>query len=282
MSRNRNKRRWIVLAAAAVLLVALAFAAFDTRLAVRTYTIDAEDMDVDIRIALLTDLHSCYYGAGQMDLLEELIRQDPHIVLLGGDIFDDELPDDNTASLLRNISRTFRRCYYVSGNHEYWAGKEAFNEKMAILEQCGIPVLSGEARGLEIQGKYIAICGVADPEARLLDEDFSYEAQLDAMDDAFKYCDYTMLLAHRPEYFDTYAEYGFDLVFSGHAHGGQWRIPGILNGLCAPNQGFFPKYAGGKYEKDGTTMIVSRGLARESTRVPRIFNRPELVIVDLI
>ena len=78
-----------------------------------------------------------------------------------------------------------------------------------------------------------------------------------------------------------YQKYDFDLVLSGHAHGGQWRIPGILNGLYVPNQGLFPKYAGGRYDYEGGTMIVSRGLARESTPIPRIFNRPEVVIVDV-
>lgn len=90
-----------------------------------------------------------------------------------------------------------------------------------------------------------------------------------------------MLLSHRPELFETYQKYGFDLVLSGHAHGGQWRIPGVLNGLFAPDQGLFPEYAGGRYDYAEGTMIVSRGLARESTPVPRIFNRPEVVIVDI-
>ena len=93
---------------------------------------------------------------------------------------------------------------------------------------------------------------------------------------------YNIILSHRPDYFDTYTAQDYDLALCGHAHGGQWRIPGILNGLYAPNQGLFPKYAGGLYEEDGTTMIVSRGLARESTRIPRLYNRPELVIIDLV
>ena len=93
---------------------------------------------------------------------------------------------------------------------------------------------------------------------------------------------FSVLLAHRPERIEDYLQYPFDLIVSGHAHGGQWRIPGILNGLLAPNQGFFPPYAGGQYDFADTTLIVSRGLARESTRIPRIFNRPELVVIDLV
>ena len=94
---------------------------------------------------------------------------------------------------------------------------------------------------------------------------------------------FSILLTHRPERVEDYTGRGFDLVLAGHAHGGQWRLPGLINGLIAPNQGLFPRYAGGRYALDGdTTMIVSRGLARESTRIPRLFNRPELVVVDIL
>ncbi|MBP5669242.1 MAG: metallophosphoesterase [Lachnospiraceae bacterium] len=93
---------------------------------------------------------------------------------------------------------------------------------------------------------------------------------------------YTVLLSHRPESFEAYVNKGVDLALAGHAHGGQWRIPFLINGMFAPDQGLFPKYAGGRYEKYGTTMIVSRGLARESTILPRFCNPPELVIIDLV
>ena len=87
--------------------------------------------------------------------------------------------------------------------------------------------------------------------------------------------------AQRCESLGDYAALGFDLVLCGHAHGGQWRIPGLVNGVYAPNQGILPPYAGGRYDAGGTTMIVSRGLARETTAVPRIWNRPELVVAEL-
>lgn len=93
--------------------------------------------------------------------------------------------------------------------------------------------------------------------------------------------DFTVLLAHRPELLAKYAQFPLDLVVSGHAHGGQVRIPGVLNGLYAPNQGWFPKLAGGAYAQGGTTLIVSRGLAVR-TRLPRIFNRPEVVLVRCV
>ena len=106
-------------------------------------------------------------------------------------------------------------------------------------------------------------------------------SELSALSQQIEPYKFVILLTHRPELFDLYCRYGFDLVLAGHAHGGQWRIPGLLNGLYAPNQGFFPPLAGGRYERDGTVMIVSRGLARESTRIPRFYNPPELVMIDL-
>ena len=108
-----------------------------------------------------------------------------------------------------------------------------------------------------------------------------YSNRLSTVNASVQNDNYTILLSHRPEFFELYTKYDFDLVLCGHAHGGQWRIPGILNGLYAPHQGIFPKYAGGRYDSEDMTMIVSRGLARETTRVPRIFNRPELVVIDL-
>lgn len=280
MRRKNEKRRRRIIWAVVVLALVLAAAALDPRMAVRRYEIDAAGLDGNVRIALVTDLHACDYGEGQQRLIDAVRAQEADIVLLGGDIFDDVAADANAEEFIAGIAGEYPICY-VSGNHEYWSGAAHFAEKMAILEKHGVRVLSGECEAFPFGGGVLNICGVDDPDRALLDNGFSFEAQLEAAQAAAGNGGYTLLLSHRPEYFDTYAEYGFDLVLCGHAHGGQWRIPGILNGLYAPNQGFFPEYAGGEYEKDGTTMIVSRGLARETTRVPRIFNRPELVVVDI-
>jgi predicted MPP superfamily phosphohydrolase len=140
----------------------------------------------------------------------------------------------------------------------------------------GGTVLNASSATMTINDQIINFCGIPDPYAHISTKTALQRAAVAIEPEAF-----TVLLAHRPELIDLYAEYGFDLVVSGHAHGGQVRVPGFMNGLFAPNQGFLPKYAGGLYEVNGTIMIVSRGLARESTRLPRIFNRPELVVVEL-
>ncbi len=270
-----------------IILLCLILPGLYNALKVVPYTLHAKGVAHPVRIALVTDLHSCDYGEDMRELLDALDAQVPDLVLLGGDIFDDVLPDDNTISFLKGISGRYPS-YYVTGNHEYWCGAECFARKMSALEKYGIVRLSGETDTINLHGTQINICGVDDPYAwnrkisYLEHSEGSFEEQLAQVTSQSPNGSYSILLTHRPERLSMYSQYDFNLVLAGHAHGGQWRIPGILNGVYAPNQGIFPALAGGIYTQNGTTMIVSRGLARESTRVPRIYNRPELVIIDLV
>lgn len=281
------KRRTKVLLSLLAVLLCLILPGFYNALKVVHYTVNADNVAQPIRVALVTDLHSCAYGEDQRELLEAIEKEAPDLVLLGGDIFDHEIPNDRAAAFLKGIQGKYP-CYYVTGNHEFWSGEEGFAEKMAILDAYGVIRLSGDMDTIEIKGTKLNICGVDDPYAwadngfLIENRDGSYREQVQQVAELARNGHFTILLAHRPELFSYYSQYGFDLVLSGHAHGGQWRIPGILNGVYAPNQGLFPAYTGGRYEQNGTVMIVSRGLARESTRVPRFYNRPELVVVDLI
>ena len=250
-------------------------------LKIASYTLRSPKVERAIRIAFLSDLHSCNYGENAQTLVSAIDRQQPDLILLGGDIFDDVLPDDNAEALLREIGGRYP-CYYVTGNHEYWGGAEAFARKMRILEESHVTRLDNEAATATVQGVQINICGVNDPEAAKIGDGFSFGAALENIAQVSANRNFTLLISHRPERIDVYAKYPFDLVLAGHAHGGQWRIPHLINGVYAPNQGVFPKYAGGMYSRGDTCMIVGRGLARESTRIPRFFNRPELVIIDII
>lgn len=273
-----NKKRIpVILCIACALLCA---AALDTRIRVRHYTIEAAEIDRPVRIALVTDLHSCRYGEEQGELIGAVEALKPDLVLMGGDIFDDDLPDRNTELFLAGIAGKYP-CYYVTGNHEHWSGEAAFAVKMDILKSCGAHILSGACEEVSVNGQRIMLCGVDDPDAHSGNKREGFLTQIENVKRLLDEGSYAVLLSHRPEYFDVYAEQGFDLVLSGHAHGGQWRIPLLINGLYAPDQGLFPEYAGGIYTQGDTTMVVSRGLARESTRLPRIFNRPELVLVEL-
>ena len=267
MTKSRGR---LILLGALLLLLA---AAFDVRLRVVRYEIVSDKVTASVRLAVVSDHHSCAYGEGQRTLLDAVAAQAPDAVLMTGDIVDDEMPEENAWTAIAGLAGTYP-CFYVTGNHE-WLIPDT-ERVLQRMEDLGVTVLQGESAALEANGQTLAICGIDDPDSGVSGTQLA-EVGNTVMDDTF-----TLLLAHRPERIGEYLAYPFDLVLSGHAHGGQWRIPGVLNGLYAPQQGLFPKYAGGRYDFDGTAFIVSRGLARESTRVPRIFNRPELVIVDVV
>lgn len=274
MKSKKKKKRVII----AIILILLLIAC-DMRLKTVVYTVESDKVSRTVTIALITDLHSDKYGKEQKTLLDAVDEQKPDVVLLGGDIFDDKKSYDNAETVVKYLAEKYP-CYYVTGNHEYWS--EDIDNILEVVESHGAMVLSGDCDTITINGESINICGVDDPAVvKYTKHGQGIERQ---MKEALKGVDtenYTILLSHRPELVDKYKEYDFDLVLSGHAHGGQWRIPGLINGLYVPNQGLFAEYAGGRYDYDTGTMIVSRGLARESTPIPRIFNRPELVIVKI-
>lgn len=271
----KKRTKW-VLAAGALGLGALLLLGLDVRLTVRYYRVESGKVSAPVRLAVLTDLHSCAYGEGQRDLLEAVEEQDPDLVLLGGDIVDDDLAMDPERAMTAAAALAARwpTCY-VTGNHEFWSGRAA--EIKAELAGLGVTVLEGAWVTVDVRGQNIRICGIDDPAVG----EETWGEQLEQVSAAVDGTVFSVLLTHRPERVEDYAGRGFDLVLAGHAHGGQWRLPGLINGLIAPNQGLFPQYAGGRYDLGDTALIVSRSLARESTRVPRIFNPPELVVVDV-
>lgn len=272
-----RKKHWWILPALAILVV-LTLIALDERLILRTYTVTSPKLTAEVRLAVVTDFHS---SDNADDVAAMTASCAPDAVLMVGDMFDDDTqnrPTERTLSLMRQLSALYP-CYYVSGNHEAWTGEmDALYQQ---TEEAGVTVLRMSSGVLTVRGQRIALCGVPDPYEMVLSGAPDTEEQLrQALEDVDS-ADFTVLLAHRPELLAKYAQFPLDLVVSGHAHGGQVRIPGVLNGLYAPNQGWFPKLAGGAYTQDGTTLIVSRGLAVR-TRLPRIFNRPEVVLVRCV
>lgn len=272
-----RKKHWWILPALAILVV-LTLIALDERLILRTYTVVSPKLTAEVRLAVVTDFHS---SDNADDVVAMVASCAPDAVLLVGDLFDDDTqnrPTERTLSLMRQLSALYP-CYYVSGNHEAWTGEmDALYQQ---TEEAGVTVLRMSSGVLTVRGQRIALCGIPDPYEMVFSGAPDTEEQLrQALEDVDS-ADFTVLLAHRPELLAKYAQFPFDLVVSGHAHGGQVRIPGVLNGLYAPNQGWFPKLAGGAYTQDGTTLIVSRGLAVR-TRLPRIFNRPEVVLVRCV
>lgn len=272
----RKKHRWILPVLA--ILVALTLIALNERLILRTYTVVSPKLTAEVRLAVVTDFHS---SDNADDVVAMVASCAPDAVLMVGDLFDDDTqnrPTERTLSLMRQLSALYP-CYYVSGNHEAWTGEmDALYQQ---TEEAGVTVLRMSSGVLTVRGQRIALCGIPDPYEMVFSGAPETEEQLrQALEDVDS-ADFTVLLAHRPELLAKYAQFPLDLVVSGHAHGGQVRIPGVLNGLYAPNQGWFPKLAGGAYTQDGTTLIVSRGLAVR-TWLPRIFNRPEVVLMRCV
>ncbi|MDL2319136.1 metallophosphoesterase [Eubacteriales bacterium OttesenSCG-928-A19] len=225
-----------------------------------------------IRVVVLADLHSHAHGGDQQPLIRRVEAMRPDLICLVGDIADDYNPIRGTELLLEGIV-DLAPCLYVTGNHEYWSRIEPIRE---VFRAYDVPILENEATIMEIKGQTLYIHGLDDPDYTRARDYGGFFEDTPPVPEGL----YSILLAHRPDPIEVYAAQGFDLALSGHAHGGQVRIPLLLNGLYAPDQGWRPTYAGGVYEVGGTTMVVSRGLSYYPN-LPRIFNPPEVVLITL-
>ena len=265
-----------------IALAALTFGALYNQPIYRRYTLETNAVNNPVKIVFLSDLHNSIYGDEQDKLIQMITDETPDLILFGGDIADERSDILGTRLLLEGI-HDLAPMYLVSGNHEQWM--DDTEGVFDLYRSYGVRVLLNQQTTLQIGDDIITLAGLLDPDANLGQS--AKENLIEALSDvegggpigAME--GYRILLSHRPEHMPLYANYAFDLVLSGHAHGGQGRIPFILNGLYAPNQGFFPKYAGGLYNlTEKTTAIVSRGLSHK--KLPRIFNPPEVVIIHLI
>lgn len=283
-----TKKQALITASCILLLCILAAFALCEDLKTVSYTVDSDKINGNVRIAVISDLHSSKFGSGQSDLIAAIDKSDPDVVLLTGDIFEEDRDHENVKALLSHIGKKYT-CFFVTGNHEYRFSSDELYKLRSLVRSYGVAILDGDSTVLSVNGESIRIAGVNDPcgdnfveldeygntiERPRFDESLTHLSNV-ASDGIF-----TVLMSHRPDYFEKYASLGFDLTVSGHAHGGQIVIPGLVNGLFAPDQGLFPEYAGGRYEIGESVMIVSRGLCRMAFR-PRVFNRPELVIIDV-
>ena len=237
------------------------------------------------RIAHVTDLHDAEFGADNAVLVELVEEAAPDIIIITGDFVDSHRVTVDRSLRFAEKAVELAPTYYVSGNHEALladAVPSEYRRLMDGLRELGVFVLEDQKLTLERDGEEIALLGLKDPLFTLPSADTSAEIAyasriLESLLEGETR--YTVLLSHRPELFDAYVAAGIDIAFCGHAHGGQVRLP-FIGGLYAPNQGLFPKYDGGLYQRDKTSMVVSRGLGNSSIPV-RINNRPELVLTEL-
>lgn len=243
----------------------------NTALQVTKYTVSSsripEGFD-GFRIVQISDLHNTAFGKDNCRLLGDIRALSPDIIVITGDIVQAS-PKEKALQFARQAVE-IAPTYYVSGNHEYRMDHETL---FAELQEIGVHVLQNQSVSLEKNGERIRLAGVEDP---VFDTKTSLEEKLLPLlqEEA-----YTILLSHRPELFDSYVHCGVDLVFTGHAHGGQFRLP-FIGGLYVPNQGIFPKYDAGIFTSGKTNMIISRGLGNSAFPI-RLFNRPEIVAVTL-
>ena len=230
------------------------------------------------RIAQISDLHNEVFGSGNGELLTLLAGTRPDIIVITGDLLDSRRTDVSAALEFARGAVEIAPVYYVPGNHE-----SRLPEEFWMLERClenlGVNVLRGERTLLTREGAALALIGVDDPTFQ--DKNSAnwpgiVEEELGKLREEGLY---SILLIHRPELLESYARAGMNLVFSGHAHGGQVRIP-FVGGVIAPNQGFFPQYDGGLYTMGDTQMVVSRGLGNSLCPL-RVSNRPEIVLAEL-
>lgn len=276
--KHRGRGCLTALIILALIAAAAAFLIKDSRedLEISRYEVASQKLPESFdgfKIVQLSDLHGAEFGEDGMGLVEKVKELEPDIIALTGDFVTDE---GDLAAVEKLAARLVKLCpvYFVSGNHEFGSGLAV--KVRNILERAGVKYLSNEYLTISRGEDGILLGGVEDPlaYADMLSPDELAQKMNDAAPDAFK-----ILLGHRNYWMTEYPELPVDLIFCGHAHGGLIRIPGV-GGLIGTDRRLFPDFDAGEYNNGRYTLIVSRGLGN-SVSIPRIFNRPEIVCVEL-
>lgn len=242
-----------------------------------------------LRIAQISDLHSKEFGKNNNTLYKVIIEQEPDIIVATGDLIDSNMKRIN--EIIEFCSRLNKRVpvYYILGNNEMRCSR--VNEIVEKLKQKNINVLENEIATIKIKDNIINILGLAEKrvdKGEMFYSKINSRYEIENVDSLFRKLEnligIKIVLSHYPENYEyvgdySYSKYNFDIMFSGHAHGGQFILPG-LGGVFAPGQGLFPKYYKGIYGKKNK-LVVSRGLGNSGFPL-RLFNRPDLVIVDIV
>ena len=285
---NRNK----YIKSAIILLIAIALFLFcsfqNSHLETTYYFYKAEQLGVDLdgyRIVQISDLHNAKFGKDNQKLVDRIRECEPDMIVLTGDLVDSN--HTNVDRAVQFVDEIVKICpvYYVTGNHEYWLEASEYDELMSGLTGAGAVILDDQVVEISRGDAKFRLVGLDDKSLAdgtlgtlLNDQAEQKEETADNEDSGEKTL--TVVLAHEPQYLARYASAGVDLVLSGHAHGGQFRLP-FVGGIVAPDQGFLPEYTAGEYYMNGTEMIVSRGLGNSVIPV-RLFNYPEIVCVELV
>ncbi|MGL4572152.1 MAG: metallophosphoesterase [Clostridium sp.] len=256
-----------------VILVALFLYVQNNLLYINKIELNSSEFSLksDYKIVHLSDLHNKMFGDNQNKLVDKIKEIKPDMIVYTGDIVDSYSYKEEPALILMAELLKIAPVYYVTGNHEIRLGVyETLKEKFTKL---GVTVLEDEVHKIYVEDNEIDLIGLKDGQIEELEYNLN-EILINNKSDNFK-----MLLSHRPDGIEVYSNNNIDLAFTGHAHGGQVRIP-FFGGIIAPGQGFFPEYTEGKHTMNNTTMVVSRGLGNSAFPF-RILNRPEIVVLEI-
>lgn len=271
-ARRRKKRILVIIT---VLLVLAVFCWLqNSLLTVTHYTYRNPQIPAAFdgyRIVQISDLHNAVFGRNNERLLRKIEGLSPDLIVVTGDVVDSSHTNISVALSFIERACGLAPVYYVTGNHENWLEDGERRELLEGIEAAGTVILANEAADITRDGESFTLLG-------LKDESLGGNA-LQKLTEGTDASRFQLLLAHEPQYLTSYSACSVDLVLTGHAHGGQFRLL-FIGGLVAPDQGFFPEYTEGMHTDGGTSMIISRGLGNSVIPV-RLCNLPEIVCVDL-
>ena len=282
----RKKKRWfrncllvILFLAAAILFFGIVVWIFSDNDTLETtfYQVSSSKIQEPVRVILLTDLHNHEFGRANCNLVKEIERLKPDMIVIAGDMVNSDDPNITIVTDLCGKLLKMAPVYYVFGNNEGTLEYASDGPRVvldAALWEKGVTVLYNNCISVEIKGNPFEIMGVT------AEVDDYEEVAGDTVSTFEKKEGFKLLLTHFPAlYYDCLADVDFDLGVAGHFHGGQVRLSDG-RGLFHVDEGFFPKYCYGEFSLTHGTLIVSRGLGGHGL-LPRINNRPELVVIDI-
>ena len=231
------------------------------------------------KIAQVSDIHCDRVGLSDLSFIKKIKDFNPDIIVITGDVLDSYNNDMDIAYNILSQLAIIAPCYFVSGNHELRLPEE-YEQLINIMKKLNITYMNNSKQLITKDNESINLVGVEDYNFFKNEDKLNHRANfIKTLEELYSPNHFNILLSHRPEKFPIYADIKYNLIFSGHAHGGQWRIP-FVGGIFSPSQGFFPKYTNGNYVLEDSTLIVSQGLGNSSFPI-RINNRIELVLATL-
>jgi len=270
------------LLALAPIIVASSIIRQNKKLKVRKTTLKFDKLPQafdNFKIAQVSDIHCDKVGHSDLSFINKIKNFNPDMIVITGDILDSYNNNMDIAYNILSQLAIIAPCYFVSGNHELRLPEE-YEQLINRMKKLNITYLHNSKLLITKNNESINLVGVEDYNFFKNEDKLNHRANfIKTLEELYSPNHFNILLSHRPEKFPIYADIKYELIFSGHAHGGQWRIP-FVGGIFSPSQGFFPKYTNGNYVLEDSTLIVSQGLGNSSFPI-RINNRIELVLATL-